>query len=363
MKETLCGLEHGSGLKKATVAVAIMLVLSGCVGPLAGSQGPEQNTARTDGTDGSGYTDPSNNGGGSPGSVSDISGPDESTYSSSPEYSYDGDGTVKMHFIDVGQSDSTLIEGPKANILIDTGDWQAEDVVSYLESEGVETVDLMILTHLDADHIGQAGQIIRENEVKEVWMSGKSRTTETFKDLIGTILNSEVGYYEPRTGERFNVGEMRLQILYPDSTPEGSNVGIATRLLFGETEALFTGDAEAEIEQRMLQSGQSLSSDIYQVAHHGSDDSSTEEFIEAVDPSIAVYSAGKDNQYGHPSDEVISRLNGIGADVYGTPVHGTIVVTATSEGEITVETENNEPMVTVPTVLPPRVHRMERLLP
>lgn len=348
------------GHAAAVVLIAGLVITAGCVGPLAGSDSPEDATpdasAGTGGSEDSDYDEYGGGGSTAPSvSLSEIPGPENTTYTSG-QGSYDGSESLSIHFVEVGQSDSTLIRGPEATVLVDTGDWQGEEAISYLESEGIEEIDLMVLTHLDADHIGQADQILRDFDVKEIWMSGQSRSTNTFNELVNAVLETDTGYYEPKTGEAFNVGEMRLEVLYPETVPTNTNTGIVTRLVFGETEVLFTGDAEENAEGEILQGNQTVSSDIYQVGHHGSSTSSTQEFVEAVSPKVAVYSAGKDNQYGHPDDEVINRLNEIGADVYGTPVHGTVVVNATADEEITVSTESDTSPVTTPPTIHPGVH-------
>jgi len=345
-------------LKRGVFVVALvgLVLVAGCVGPLAGespdSSDPGTGISEDDNGDDEYY------GGGSQGgapsvSLSDVPGPDDTVYSSGGNSTPEGSESLNVHFIDVGQSDSTLIQGPESNILIDTGDWQGDEAISYLESEGIEEIDLMILTHLDADHIGQADRIIDELGVEEVWMSGQSRSTNTFGRLVDAVLENDVGYYEPRTGDVFSVGDMRIEVLHPDGVPSDTNDGIATRIVFGESEVLFTGDAGESAESDMLQTEMDVESDIYQVGHHGSSTSSMEEFVKSVNPDIAVYSAGEDNQYGHPDDVVINRLNDIGADVYGTPVHGTVVIEATPEEDISVSTERDASLVdSPPTLLP-----------
>jgi beta-lactamase superfamily II metal-dependent hydrolase len=336
--------------KVFALAFVVIILTAGCIGPFSESK-PSENAGSSDQPENNQYSSETSETSSSP-SLSDISGPDETSYSSGQD-SNDGSGSLKLHFVDVGQSDATLIEGPEANILIDTGDWRGDEAVSYLESQNIEEIDLMILTHLDADHIGQADQIINQFEVKEVWMSGQTRTTNTFQELVNAVIESDTGYYEPRRGDVFNIGGTRVEVLHPSTTPSDTNTGIVTRLVLGDTEVLFTGDADSGVEGDILESGQQIESDIYQVGHHGSSTSSTREFVEAVNPDVAVYSAGEGNQYGHPDDEVINRLNDIGIEVYGTPVHGTVVIEAGSNGDLSVNTEKDVSPVTTPPTLSP----------
>lgn len=337
-------------MNRAVIIVCLVVIISGCVGPFSdgggSGNGADEVESGGDGISSSnGRTGDGNSQEGV--SVSDLSGKEDSEYGQASNGDY-ANGSLRADFIDVGQADSTLLKGPSANVLVDTGDWRSEDVVSYLESEDIETIDLIILTHLDADHIGQAEKIIKEFEVKEVWMSGRSRSTDTFEGLVRAMINSDVGYYEPRRGEAFRVGEMMFEVLHPVSTPTTSNSGIVTKVVFGESSFMFSGDAESGAESELVDSGVDLKSDVYQVGHHGSATSSTPEFVEAVDPRIAVYSAAVDSQYGHPDDEVIERLNRMGIELYGTPVHGTVVVEATRDGSLDVTTEKGESPITSP---------------
>ena len=267
-------------------------------------------------------------------------------------------GSAEVHFVDVGQADFTLFEGPEANVVVDTADWQDENVVPYLREQGISEIDLVVVTHPDADHIGQLDKVMNSMEVEEVWMSGTPHTTQTYEDAIDAVLGSDAGYYEPRAGEEFVVGRMRIEALHPEEgtlTGDVQKDSVAVRVVYGETSFLMSGDGGRGAESEMVEDAEAgkieLDSDVYQMGHHGSSTSSRRSFLEAVNPDVAVYSAGEDNSFGHPDDEVIERHAEMGIDVYGTDEHGTVVVETGPNGSYTVETEKDAPLV-VPFVTP-----------
>jgi competence protein ComEC len=243
---------------------------------------------------------------------------------------------LEVHYIDAGQADAALFtysyEDENYNILYDSGNWNRTDVFDYLTDQGVEHLNFMIGSHPHADHIGQMDTIIENIEVEEVWMSGDETSSQTFERVIDSVINSEADYIEPRSGDTFQAGPLEIEILNPETLSGDVHEGsLAAMFTYGGTRFLFTGDAETHTESAMISRGHELKADVLQLGHHGSNTSTSEEFLEAVEPRIAVVSAGQDSQYGHPHEEVIDRVNNSGADIYGTPVHGTII--AASDGE------------------------------
>ncbi|MBL7125578.1 MAG: MBL fold metallo-hydrolase [Dehalococcoidales bacterium] len=247
--------------------------------------------------------------------------------SESPSPSPLQQGELKVHFIDMGQGDATLLQGPDFTILIDAGRHDRSDVVPYLKSAGVKTIDLLIGTHPHADHIGQFSQVIEAFPVGEVWLSGDTTTTRTFERAIDAIEASDAGYHEPRAGETFNFGSARIEVLNPARLTGNLHEGsISVRIVYGSFTMLFTGDAEAETETAILVRQGGVNALILQLGHHGSSTSSSAEFLKAVNPEIAVYSAAEGNSYGHPHEVVLDRLRQMGVQIYGTDVNGTIMV-------------------------------------
>jgi len=229
--------------------------------------------------------------------------------------------------LDVGQGDSILLAGPDFTILIDTGRQDHNEVVPYLKEIGVKSIDLLVGTHPHADHIGQFPQVLKAFPVKEVWMSGDTNTTKTFEDAIDAVAASGAAYHEPRLGEVYQIGSARIEVLNPDKLNGDPNVGsVSFRLIFGDIAFMFTGDAEAPTERAVIDSGHDLHAQILKLGHHGSNTSSSLAFLLAVKPELAIWSAGKDNTYGHPSPETIDRLKRLGIKTLGTEIAGTIVV-------------------------------------
>jgi competence protein ComEC len=240
-------------------------------------------------------------------------------------------GELEVRFLDVGQGDATLLVHPEAVVLIDTGRHQASDVVPAVRAAGVDTLDLVIVTHPHADHLGQFDQVLDQLTVHEVWWSGSTTTTQTFDRALAALERSDAAYEEPRAGDTAVLGPLELEVVNP---PAGTGLAdlhdanLALRVTFGAVRLLFTGDAEAATEARMVsRSAATLDADILQLGHHGSATSTTGGFLAAVDPAVAIYSASTTNPYGHPHAEVLDRLTATGVDVYGTAVHGTVTVT------------------------------------
>lgn len=232
-------------------------------------------------------------------------------------------GEMTVHFIDVGQGDSTLLQGPKGefNVLIDAGDNGRKDVVPYLKSVGVTDLDLVIGTHPHSDHIGQMAEVIEAFDVKEVWLNGDEHTSATFERAIDAIINEGAEYHEPRAGETDQVGSLKIEVVHPyEVTGDYNNDSIGVRISYGETSILFTGDAETEAEKEILARGHDLQADIFQMGHHGSSTSN------AINPKLAIYSAGVDNSYGHPHETIVTRMKKLNIPVIGTDVNGDIKV-------------------------------------
>ncbi|SDQ19689.1 MBL fold metallo-hydrolase [Virgibacillus salinus] len=252
---------------------------------------------------------------------------------------------LKVHYIDVGQADATLFQyksnGEQYTILFDTGDWQGNEVANYLLAQGVSSIDVLIVSHADADHSGQLADVMNTFDVGEVWMSGNESSSQTFQQGMKAVLASDADYDEPRTGDTFEIGTMDITVLHPSSISGNTNEeSISAKFTYGDMSFLFTGDADRDSEMEMVNSGNNVNADIVQLGHHGSNTSSSPAFIDAVSPEIAIYSAGADNQYGHPHAEVISLIQNAGIKLYGTDVHGTIVVT-TDGKDYTIQTKED----------------------
>ncbi|WP_099302294.1 MBL fold metallo-hydrolase [Bacillus sp. Marseille-P3800] len=256
------------------------------------------------------------------------------------------EGLLDVHFIDVGQGDASLVtwehEEETFSLLVDAGDWNDRTAVDYLHEQGIEELDLLIGTHPHADHIGQMADVINEFHVAEAWMSGDETDTLVFERTLDAILENDVDYHEPRAGEEFDLGGATIEVLHPESVSGDLNNGsIVMKLTYGQISFLFTGDVEHQAEQDMLERGANLEATVLSVPHHGSNTSSSDAFIEAVQPTYAIYSAGLENAYNHPADDVLQSYESIGATIYGTDENGTIIA-STNGQEVKITTNQNQ---------------------
>ena len=247
-----------------------------------------------------------------------------------PALSPSGDGLLTIDFIDVGQGNAALIEAPDGEfMLIDAGPPESADkLLSWMDSRGVRDIRYAVFSHPHADHIGGGDEVILTYNVRTVLMTDAEFDIPSFYRLGKAILAKGCEVISPAPGDRFEFGGAEFTILAPDRTDyENLNdVSIVLRLKYGETSAMFTGDAEEACENAVLAGfkASELRSDILQVGHHGSFTSSTARFLQAVMPEYAVISCARDNDYGHPHAITLRKLGDIGASVVRTDEKGTI---------------------------------------
>jgi competence protein ComEC len=251
------------------------------------------------------------------------------------------DAVTTVHFIDVGQGDSILINSAHGTTVLIDGGYDNGLALSYLQAQGVTRLDAVFASHPHADHIGGLVSIMDSIPTASVWTSGALHTTGIFERFLDVIERKQIPYYETRSGEHIEIGDLQFDVLYGRSRASDlNNTSLVLRLVIGELSFLFTGDAEAPVEQELLQTvpAEQLHASVLKVGHHGSYSSSTLSFLQVVQPTIAVYSAGRGNSYGHPHRGTIENLQQVGADIYGTDVHGTIVIS--TEGlEMSIQTD------------------------
>lgn len=250
---------------------------------------------------------------------------------------------LKVHYIDAGQADATLFQYTDQDkdytILYDTGDWNKTDVLDYLAEEDISLIDLIVISHPHADHIGQMAKIINTYGAKEVWMTANTNSSGTFEDALEAVIASGADYHEPLAGEIFDVGSLRIEVLHPSElTGDLNKDSLSLRFTYGDTSFLFTGDAYIDDELQMMELESGVAADVLQLGHHGSNTSSHPDFIEAVDPNLTIYSAGNNNSYGHPHVDVVADIQNADIPLYGTDVNGTIIVTSDGQ-KYSIETE------------------------
>jgi beta-lactamase superfamily II metal-dependent hydrolase len=256
---------------------------------------------------------------------------------------------LQVHFIDVGQGDSILVDLEETEILIDGGD-KSPGVVEYISEYVDGALEAVVATHPHADHIGGLIAVLNTFDIEEIWHNGDSATSKTYGEFMAAVRAEDALVNVGKRGDKIDVGGLSFMILNPDKL-DGStnNNSIVLSIQYGNIDFLFTGDAEQEAESSMLLSGVVPVSDVktLKVGHHGSSTSSSNDFLTAISPEIAIYMAGKDNRYGHPHEETIVFLSDIGAEIYGTDVHGSIVVTTNGE-DCEVQLEKQAPPIKPP---------------
>ncbi len=260
----------------------------------------------------------------------------ESLETSTVETAYDTHSTI--HFIDTGQSDAILIENEGHYAMIDTGDTNDDQLIhDYLTQLGVQTLDYLILTHIHADHIGAADTIIREFEVKKTFVSNDEATTKVYREYVEAL--AEKGLYAsvPLEGSSHSLGRGTLTVY---NTAGGHRDPNANSLVVlyqnGEDKALFTGDAEAVVEEALLSVEELKGIDLFKAGHHGSSTSNSEAFIQHIQPTIVAITTGAGNSYYHPHHRVVQLFERLNIPIYRTDEQGTLIFTSTGKG-ITTE--------------------------
>lgn len=249
--------------------------------------------------------------------------------------------TFLVRFIDVGQADAALVECDGHYMLIDGGN-KADSSVLYtvLKNGGVRHLDLVVGTHAHEDHIGGIPGAFQYSDAGLTLCPVKSYDSEAFEDFAKYAAEKGGGITVPSVGDTYPLGSAEVSILGVNGGSDTNDTSIILKVQYGETSFLFTGDAEREAEQAVLNTGADLSATVLKVGHHGSETSTTYPFLREIMPAYAVISVGKDNSYGHPTDDVLSRLRDAEAEVYRTDLQGDIIFTSNGK-TVTVSTAKN----------------------
>lgn len=243
------------------------------------------------------------------------------------------------HFIDVGQGDASFIELPNGDtMLIDAGiSSSGDDIIEYIEDLGYSDIDYVVATHPHADHIGGMAEVIDAFEIGSIYMPKAVSTSKTYENLLETIQDKGLSIHTGRAGvEVLNTDDLTILMFAPvqEEYSNLNNYSIVLKITYGDTSFLYTGDAEDSLDEITGD----IEADVLKVGHHGSDTSTTSDFLARVNPSYAVISVGEGNNYGHPALSTIELLEGYTSNIYRTDLNGTVVIS--SDGvNINVDTE------------------------
>ncbi|UCD36227.1 MAG: MBL fold metallo-hydrolase [Nitrospiraceae bacterium] len=258
---------------------------------------------------------------------------------------------IIIHFIDVGQGDSTFIQLDNGDsVLIDAGSPAGGmEVVRYLKDQGVKEIGHLIFTHAHNDHIGGISGVPSSLDVLNYYDNGLSNfSSDLFVDYLTAIRENPVNYHVLQAGDVLHAGNAVIEVLNPALPPAGNinEDSIVLRLSFGDMRILFAGDMAERGEKRLLDMGTELASAILRVGHHGENDASSEQFLKSVRPEAAVISVGAHNEYGRPHPDLLDRLEKAMVQVYRTDRDGSIVL-RTDGLSYSIRTEREGPL-TIP---------------
>lgn len=308
--------------KQAIVVVAVVITLAGCGGGIP--------------------TDPTE-------SETDLSD-DTSNVSITPN------GSLEVHYINVGQSASTLIIAPNGEtMLVDTGHYNddGQHVLEYLQTHDITQIDHLVTSHNDADHIGGNAAVIeyfetRQEGIGAIHDPGIAASTQTYKQYLDAVEAHDVPLYETREGDKIKFGSVDVAVLGPPEpyleNRDRNENSIILKLTHGKTSFLLTGDAEDDQEAYIVNTyGEQLETTVLKAGHHGSSSSSSEPFLNAVTPQSVIVSSAYDSQYGHPANTVLQRFEKRSIPTFWTATHGDTVFI--SNGTVTsVQTQQNAPV-------------------
>lgn len=242
-----------------------------------------------------------------------------------------------VHYIDVGQGDSILIQVNNKNLLIDSGpSSNKKDLLDYLENLNIKKLDYIIATHPHEDHIGNMDTIIKRYNIGSFYSPKVITSSNTFESMISALVDKNLKINVLKKGVKgIDLGKnVEIQIFSPLEDISSDNLNDYSpiiKITFVNNSFLFTGDAEVSTESMVLSENNNLNCDILKVGHHGSSTSTSSNFLASVNPSVAIIPVGKNNSYGHPTPEILSLLNSYNIRTFRTDINGTII--AISDGK------------------------------
>ena len=253
----------------------------------------------------------------------------------------DENAPLQVHFIDVGQALSVLVECDGQFMLYDGGNVDDGSlVVSYLQQQGVEELQYVFCSHAHEDHVGGLAAALAYFPAHHVYAPVTEADTKCFRDFVKYTQQQGLSVEVPAAGTVWQLGSAAITQLGPVAQYSDTNdTSLVLRLDYGSTSFLLTGDMEADAERDLVNTGANLKADVLQVGHHGSSTSTSYLFLNSVLPEMGVISCGVNNKYGHPHEETLSILRDAGVDVYRTDLLGTITIGSDGQN-YTVGTEH-----------------------
>ena len=237
-------------------------------------------------------------------------------------------GDMAVHFLDVGQGLSILVQSGGQNLIYDGGDRSASSfVVSYLQQQNVQTIDYLIASHYDEDHIAGLVGCLNAFDVETVIGPDDDKDTQIYQSFLNGVSAQGLSVQHPSVGQEFTFGTGYFTVLAPasiNSSDDNAN-SVVIKLNNGENSFIFTGDADNESEAAMCSSGVDLNCNVLSIGHHGSATATSWDFLEKTVPEYAVISCGTGNSYGHPDKDTMDKLQSMGIQVYRTDKQGAIM--------------------------------------
>lgn len=257
------------------------------------------------------------------------------------------DSDFAVYYLDVGQSDCTIVICDDEVLMIDCGTYnQLNTIRQSIHSLEIDKIDYILITHQHDDHMGSATDLLNDITVENFIMpklaQSNNVTSKTYNVLINSLDSKNINKIVAQDCKSFMLGEALVEILSPTvQSTNLNNMSVVLKITYKDTEFLFQGDAESKIENDLLRSDFDIDVDVLKSGHHGSKTSSTDKYLDATSPKIAIISSGYDNTYGHPNGTVLERLDNKGIYTFSTSFDGDIAVA--SDGEIiTVYTQNSK---------------------